>query len=135
MLSVDMYTAKKEYPAELINDLRGISYMLGLPVLVSEFGTREEMQGWSNTPGAPKFVASQQERSIRYRSQVMQLFAEPWIVGVHWFKWGDHFSTNHQMNKGMVTVKDDAIVPYDELVKSMSEVHGETQRRIQQAPK
>lgn len=131
LLSVDTYTAEEAYPIGLVNDLRGISYMLDLPVLVAEFGTRQKMDGWTNTPGAPKFVASQQERTDRYRSQVMQLFEEPWIVGAHWFKWGDHFSQRHQMNQGMVTVKGGAIAPYTELVDGMRRVNLDIQSRVQ----
>lgn len=123
LLSVDMYTADETYPLGLMNDLRGVSYMLGIPVLVAEFGTRQEMGEWTNTPGAKKFVRTQAQRAQRYRSQVMQLFDEPWIVGAHWFKWGDRLSQKHQMNQGMVTIQGDAIVPYVELVDGMRRVN------------
>ncbi len=124
LLSINLYTANPTFPAELMDQLNGISDSLGLPILVSEFGTRQKISGWTNKGfGAKTFVNSQEDRADRYESQVMQFFSNPRYVGAHWFRWADHNSSKSQFNKGMVYVDRDQVVLYPVLTERMKVIH------------
>lgn len=123
LLSVDMYSNREQYLQKSLDGVEQVSKLLDLPVLVAEFGTRQYIEGWTNEPGANVFVKSQAERAEKYRSQTMQLFGESWIVGAQWFKWADHHTPEHQMNKGIVKAEGDEIEIYTELMETMREVH------------
>jgi hypothetical protein len=128
-ISVDWYTKRLQYPRDGMKQLNQLSDSLGLPVLVAEFGTRVKIVNGTNKPGAGKFVANQKERGERYNTQVLDLFSNPRIIGAHWFKWQDHAGKD-QMNKGIIYVQDEKIVPYIELTDAMKKTNLEITSRV-----
>jgi hypothetical protein len=130
LISMNIYSKENAVDPALMNQIRLIHTKLNVPILISEFGTREEIKGWNNKPGAKVLVKSQAERAQRYESQVNQWFAEKYILGVHWFKWQDHNSQVHQFNKGVVTVKGDDIVLYPELTSTMKDVNSKINSQV-----
>lgn len=130
LISVDWYTAKPEFSQKALLQISNISKKLNLPVLVAEFGTRQKIDGWTNTPGAKTLLSSQKERGERYHSQVLQLFNDKRFIGAHWFRWQDHITENHQMNKGIVQVNGDQIQPYTDLQKAIFQTHQEINSKL-----
>lgn len=119
LLAVDWYS-KQVTPSQIDwHQLDEVSIKLGIPVFVAEFGTRQAIPGWNNTPGAKSIVQTQAERASRYKTQMEFFFSKPNIVGVHWFRWQDQLSSEHQFNKGIVKVEDGTIRPYSELTQEM----------------
>ena len=88
--------------------------LIDKPILIGEFhfGT----PGRGMTPGL-KQTSSQEERGVAYRYYVENAFADPSIVGAHWFEWVDEPSTGRfdgeNYNIGLVDVTDR---PYRELL-------------------
>jgi hypothetical protein len=125
LISVDWYSPNPQFSKKALSQILNISNELNLPVLVAEFGTRQKIEGWTNTPGAKTLLSTQSERGERYKSQLMQLFEEKRFIGAHWFRWHDHITDTHQMNKGIVQTDGADIKPYLELQKAMSAAHEE----------
>ena len=125
LMSVDWYTANTHFSERSMSQILKAASSLKLPVLVAEFGTRQKVEGWTNTPGAKTLVSSQEERGERYRTQLIQLFKNKKFIGAHWFRWQDHITKTDQMNKGVVQVNGAIIEPYKPLQKAMEKVHQE----------
>ena len=87
----------------------------GLPTIISEFGIRARIPGWSNRGGAGAFVPSadaiddQIQRGQRYRSQLEQFIGFRHMVGAVWHAWSDRYipdDTSLQINLGLVQCTD-----------------------------
>jgi hypothetical protein len=101
-----------------IDKVRGL---IDKPILIGEFhfGT----PGRGMTPGL-KQTSSQEERGVAYRYYIENAFADPSIVGAHWFEWIDEPSTGRfdgeNYNIGLVDVTDR---PYTELLDAAKLTH------------
>jgi hypothetical protein len=95
--------------------------LIDKPILIGEFhfGT----PGRGMTPGL-KQTSSQEERGVAYRYYIENAFADPSIVGAHWFEWVDEPSTGRfdgeNYNIGLVDVTDR---PYTELLDAAKTTH------------
>jgi hypothetical protein len=91
------------------------------PVLIGEFHFGALDRGMFHTGLVP--VANQQARAEAYRSYVRGALANPWIVGTHWFQYGDQPTTgrgdgeNYQI--GLLDVCD---TPYPDTIEAVREV-------------
>jgi hypothetical protein len=65
---------------EAWKDLRKLSQDLGIPVLSSEFGIRQEIKGWSNSNGARSLVPDQVTRAKNLEGQMMAMFNDPIFI-------------------------------------------------------
>ncbi|WP_436776303.1 hypothetical protein [Yinghuangia sp. YIM S09857] len=102
-------------------DLRDFHVLSGRPVLVAEFSARAADAGVPNTvPAGLPVEESQAARADRYREYVDPLFAAPWVVGHHWYRYVDSPpggraapDDGQDSNFGLVSVGD---VPWEPLV-------------------
>lgn len=117
LVAVNVYTGREEFAEPWLSEgLRRIHEHAGLPVLVSEFGVRARIDGWTNEGGARAFVPDsgddrddQRARGERYESQVRQLARLPFVVGAVWHAWSDRYRAddpNRQINTGLVQCDD-----------------------------
>lgn len=84
-------------------------YRSGRPVIISEFGIRVRIDGWSNRGGAGAFAPNQTERGRRYQSQIDQFIGFRHILGAVWHAWSDRYMPNNpdvQINMGLVQCDD-----------------------------
>jgi len=91
------------------------------PVVIGEFHFGALDRGMFHTGLVP--TANQQERAEAYKSYVRGALANPWIVGTHWFQYGDQATTgrgdgeNYQI--GLLDICD---TPYPETIAAVREV-------------
>lgn len=118
LVAVNAYTGLPRFPDPWFSGgLNKIHDESGLPVIVSEFGIRARIAGWSNRGGAGAFVPNadgeddQLQRGRRYRSQIAQFVALPHLVGAIWHAWSDRYMPTDptlQINLGLVQCADPA---------------------------
>jgi hypothetical protein len=116
LVALNAYTGQAEFPRPWFTDgLHRLQEQSGLPVIMSEFGVRARIDGWSNRGGAPAFVPHQDalddqtQRGQRYRSQIDQFIGFRDMVGAIWHAWSDRFNpteTSVQINLGLVQCTD-----------------------------
>jgi hypothetical protein len=98
------------------------------PAIIGEFHFGALDRGMFHT--GLRAAASQQQRAEMYRSYVEGALENPWLVGTHWFQYGDQATTgrgdgeNYQI--GFVDICD---TPYPEIVNSSRHV-GATMYRL-----
>ena len=118
-------------------DIAGFRLPAGVdrPVIVGEFHFGALDRGMLH-PGLQK-TADQHERAAMYKSYVQGALRNPWIVGTHWFQYGDQATTgrgdgeNYQI--GFLDICD---TPYPETVAACREVgYGMYRYRAQQGIK
>lgn len=89
----------------------------GLPIIISEFGIRARIEGWSNKGGAGSFVPDndatddQIQRGAYYQSQLEQFYSFRGIVGANWHAWTDRYTAadaSKQINMGIFQCDDPA---------------------------
>ncbi|MBN2476798.1 MAG: beta-agarase [Pirellulales bacterium] len=91
------------------------------PMVIGEFHFGALDRGMFHTGLRP--VADQNARAEAYRSYVRGALANPWIVGTHWFQYGDQATTgrgdgeNYQI--GLLDVCD---TPYPETIEAVRQV-------------
>jgi hypothetical protein len=94
---------------------------LDMPVIVGEFHFGALDRGMFHTGLGP--VENQEERARAYKTYVTGALKNPWIVGTHWFQYGDQATTgrgdgeNYQI--GFLDVVD---TPYMETIEACREV-------------
>jgi hypothetical protein len=94
---------------------------LDRPVIIGEFHFGALDRGMFHTGLQP--VANQDERAQAYQNYVRGALRSPWIVGTHWFQYGDQATTgrgdgeNYQI--GFLDVVD---TPYPETIRACREV-------------
>ncbi|MGW0662156.1 hypothetical protein [Streptodolium elevatio] len=106
-------------------DLRDFHTLSGRPVLVTEFSSRAADAGTPNTvPDGLPVEATQDARAERYGEYVGPLFAAPWVVGHHWYRYADSPAGGRVLpddgqnsNFGLVSVDD---VPWEPLVSRIA---------------
>jgi hypothetical protein len=91
------------------------------PAIIGEFHFGALDRGMFHTGLVP--TGSQQERAAAYRQYVGRALKNPWLVGTHWFQFGDQATTgrgdgeNYQI--GLVDVCD---TPYPETIAALREI-------------
>jgi hypothetical protein len=119
--SVNVYDY--EVPAERV---RQISELTGKPIVIGEFHFGTPGRGLA---ASLVLVRDQAERGRAYRYYVEQAFAQPELVGTHYFQWADQPATGRfdgeNYNIGLVDVTDR---PYPHLVEALEATH----RRLRQ---
>ena len=91
------------------------------PAIIGEFHFGALDRGMFHTGLVP--TESQQERAAAYREYVAGALKNPWLVGTHWFEFGDEATTgrgdgeNYQI--GLVDVCD---TPYPETIAALREM-------------
>ncbi len=119
--SFDVYSLNSYAYTVNQREVQKVRESIDRPILIGEFhfGT----PGRGMTPGLRQ-TANQEERGVAYRYYVENAFADPNIVGAHWFEWVDEASTGRfdgeNYNIGMLDVTDR---PYRELVDAAKETH------------
>jgi hypothetical protein len=118
LVAVNAYTGAPAFPRPWFTDgIHKIQRESGLPVVMSEFGLRARIDGWSNRGGAPAFVphrdgiSDQLQRGRRYAGQIDQFIGFRHIVGAAWHAWSDRFipdDASLQINLGLVRCSDAA---------------------------
>lgn len=106
-------------------DLRDFHTLSGRPVMVTEFSSRAAGSGSPNTvPAGLPVEATQDARADRYSEYVGPLFAAPWVVGHHWYRYADsppggraEPDDGQNSNFGLVSVDD---VPWEPLVSRIA---------------
>jgi hypothetical protein len=118
LVAINAYTGASAFPEPWFGDgLNKIRDESGLPLLISEFGIRARIDGWSNRGGAGAFVPhadtldDQLQRGRRYRSQIDQFIGFADVVGAVWHAWSDRYMPTDpslQINLGLVQCADPA---------------------------
>jgi hypothetical protein len=116
LVAVNAYTGAATFPEPWFGDGLGkVSRHSGLPVLISEFGIRARIDGWSNRGGAGAFVPradaidDQLQRGQRYASQMRQFAGTRDVIGAAWHAWSDRFMPANpavQINLGLLQCTD-----------------------------
>ena len=104
--------------------LRQLHQITGRPVLITEWGVTAADTHLPNFTGR---LDTQAQRAEAYRNVLQQLWDEKYIVGAHWFSWGD--STDAEAsNWGLVKPDDE---DYQPLARTMQQVNTQYTRRVQ----
>jgi hypothetical protein len=116
LVAINVYSGDTQFSRPWFTDgLHKVQSESGLPIIISEFGIRARIDGWSNKGGAPAFVPhttlleDQRKRGQRYQSQIDQLIGFRDVVGAMWHAWSDRFNATQpsiQINLGIVQCTD-----------------------------
>jgi hypothetical protein len=116
IVAVNVYNGDHEIERPWFTDgIHRIQNDSGLPTIVSEFGVRARISGWSNQGGSPAFVpddddwSDQAQRGARYQSQIEQFISFRRMVGANWHAWSDRYvaaDPSYQINMGLVRCND-----------------------------
>lgn len=91
------------------------------PVIIGEFHFGALDRGMFHTGLKP--VADQQERAKTYAGYVRGALENPWIVGTHWFQYGDQATTGRSDGENyQIGFLDICDTPYPETVQACREV-------------
>ena len=99
----------------------------GKPFLVTEFYTKGEDTGMTNTSGAGWTVRTQHDRGLFYEQFVIGLLQNRNCVGWHWFKYMDNDpanpgdETNTDSNKGILNTNYQPYQPLLDLMKQTND--------------
>ena len=94
---------------------------LDRPAIIGEFHFGALDRGMFHTGLKP--VANQQERAETYASYVRGALENPWIVGTHWFQYGDQATTGRSDGENyQIGFLDICDTPYPETVGACREV-------------
>lgn len=101
--------------------VKQISELTGKPILIGEFHFGSPARGLAASLVQTR---DQKERAKAYRYYVEQAYAQPELIGAHWFQWVDQPSTGRydgeNYNIGLVDVTDR---PYEELTEALKTTH------------
>ncbi len=103
--------------------LREMHRITGKPVLISEWGTMAGDTGMCNNWGR---LDTQAQRAETYGNVMRQLWDEGYVVGAHWFSWGD-LGDAENANWGITDSGDGW---YGAVAKAMVKANGEDERRV-----
>jgi hypothetical protein len=116
LIAINAYTGAPSFARPWFTDgVHKLQREARLATIMSEFGVRARIRGWSNRGGAGAFVPStdaiddQLQRGRRYRSQIDQFIGFRDMVGAVWHAWSDRFSAEDpslQINLGLVQCTD-----------------------------
>jgi hypothetical protein len=113
-----------EFDQAQLDWLRRLSERSGRPVIVSEWGTMARDTGLTNVWGR---LDTQAQRGQAYATVLDQLWQQDYVVGAHWFGWGDSTDAE-RANWGLVDAFDR---PYLPLTTAMQAAHRHLQDRVQ----
>jgi hypothetical protein len=112
LVAINAYTGASRFAQPWFGDgVHKLQRESGLPVIISEFGIRVRIAGWSNRGGAPSFVDDHVVRGRRYQSQIDQFVSFRNVVGAIWHAWSDRYMPDDealQINMGLVQCDDPA---------------------------
>jgi len=121
---VDVVSYNIYSPLPPVDRLERIHRLTGKPVMIGEFSFKAMDSGLPNTKGAAEPVATQQDRADGYEGFVTATLSLPYMVGVHWFEYGDEPAEGRfdgeNSNYGVVNIKDEA---YTTLTDKMTTVN------------
>jgi hypothetical protein len=138
LVAFNVYTGDPEFEKPWFTDgVHRVTEATGLPVVISEFGIRTKIDGWTNKGGAGSWVPDadatddQIQRGAYYQSQLAQFYGFRAIVGANWHAWSDRYlaaDPAHQINMGLVQCDDPAHdftagTRWDELDDRIAEVN------------
>lgn len=116
VVAFNVYTGASEFEKPWFTDgVHRVQELSGLPVIISEFGIRAQIDGWTNKGGAGSFVPKgdatddQIQRGAYYQSQLEQFYGFRHIIGANWHAWSDRYlaaDPAHQINMGLVRCDD-----------------------------
>jgi hypothetical protein len=116
LVAINAYTGAPSFARPWFSDgVHKLQREAGLATIISEFGVRARIRGWSNRGGAGAFVPhtdaidDQMQRGQRYRSQIDQFIGFRHMVGAVWHAWSDRFNPDDpglQINLGLVQCTD-----------------------------
>ncbi len=111
VVAFNVYSGDDQFEKPWFTDgVHAVQERSGLPVIISEFGIRARIDGWTNKGGAGSFVPSadatddQIQRGAYYQSQLEQFYGFRGIIGANWHAWSDRFlaaDPAHQINMGL----------------------------------
>jgi hypothetical protein len=114
--SVNIYD--RQVPAERVKQ---ISELTGKPIVIGEFHFGTPARGLA---ASLVQVRDHEQRGVAYRYYVEQAFAQPELIGTHYFQWADQPATGRfdgeNYNIGLVDVTDR---PYPHLVEALKQTH------------
>jgi hypothetical protein len=109
-----------------VDRVREISKLTGKPIVVGEFHFGAPGRGLA---ASLVQVRDQEQRGVAYRSYVEQAYAQPELIGTHYFQWADQPTTGRfdgeNYNIGLIDVTDR---PYPDLVAALVESHRRLRR-------
>jgi hypothetical protein len=90
------------------------------PFMITEFYTKGEDSGFTNTTGAGWLVKTQHDRGLFYENFIIKLLRSKGCVGWNWFRYQDNDPedpttdpSNRDSNKGLVNI---TYTPYSDLI-------------------
>ncbi|HLA25709.1 MAG TPA: hypothetical protein VJ028_00925 [Patescibacteria group bacterium] len=90
------------------------------PLLISEFNIQSSMKDQGKR-GEEEWLAKEKISVIGYKNQIPSFFAEPYIVGYHWFPYKNYLTA--QENNHSAGLVDYYFKPREELLKTFKEVN------------
>jgi len=80
--------------------------MTGKPIIITEWSVPARDSGLYDNPGHldwsyPQTVATQQQRARQAATVLAEFYNMPFIIGAHWYTWGDSDSKQRQANRGL----------------------------------
>ncbi len=110
-------------PADQLDKLYRLT---GKPVALTEFSFKAQDSGLPNTKGAGKPLPTQRDRAEHFDRYVTALARMPFLVGYHWFEYGDEPAEGRfdgeNSNYGLVNIQDE---PWSVLVERMTQVNAQ----------
>lgn len=89
----------------------------GKPLIVCEWSVPARDSGLYDNPAMldwsyPQLMNTQQERAQQIKQVAADFYNMPFMVGAHWFSWGDFKHATRQSNRGIF--RNDGLTPYPE---------------------
>lgn len=104
----------------------------GKPLMICEWSMPARDSGLYDDPNKldwsyPQLMKTQQERAQQAACVASDLYNMPFMVGAHWFTWGDFQQANRQSNRGLF--HSDGTTPYKEVQQSLGNVNRKISNR------
>lgn len=75
----------------------------------------------------PQLMRTQQERARQAAQVTADLYNMPFVVGAHWFSWGDFLHATRQSNRGLFHA--DGTTPYPQIQQALGDVNTRISRQ------
>lgn len=111
LVAVNAYSQPRERAYEEPWFRRGLHKIMReskLPILITEFGVRSRIDGWTNSGGAGSFVPDgtteeeQKTRGLYYRYDMSRFATFRGVLGASIHRWADRYDDTNQMNMGII---------------------------------
>ena len=118
--------AEKQY-MELIHE------KTGLPLMICEWSMPARDSGLYDNPDKldwsyPQLMRTQTERARQAARVSADFYNMPFMVGAHWFSWGDFRHATRESNRGLF--HNDGVTPWVEVQEALGEINGEIKNLI-----